>query len=143
LNDTPAEIYFNPDYTQGQATSVACGLRMLGQCERFFIGLGDQPSLTPADLVALLQAHTTDDPAKIAIPKHEGQRGNPIVVPDVLRNRLLADSRSPGCKKFTRQHPEHVRFLPLAEPGFYADVDTPAAYAALSTRPQEANLWAS
>jgi molybdenum cofactor cytidylyltransferase len=138
LKDTPAEIHFNSDYAQGQATSVACGLRMLGRCDRFFIGLGDQPSLTPSNLETLLQAHTTGDPGKIAIPQHEGQRGNPIVVPDGLRAELLADPRAPGCKKFTREHPEHVRFLPLAESGFYADVDTPAAYAALATRPQEA-----
>lgn len=140
LKDIPAKIHFNPDYAQGQATSVACGLQMLARCDRFFIGLGDQPSLTPSNLEVLLKAHSAEDPAKIAIPQREGQRGNPIVVPDRLRARLLMDPRAPGCKKFTREYPEHVRFLPLSDPGFYADVDTPAEYSALATHHQEAIL---
>ena len=137
LHGAPVTIHNNPDYANGQASSVACGLRGADNCDRLFIGLGDQPNLTTKDLAQLLDRHANGDPSKIAIPQHDGQRGNPIVVPAGLRAQLLADPRAPGCKKFTRNHPEHVQFHALPNPGFYADIDTPEAYQAVSESRQE------
>lgn len=131
------QTVFNPDFTDGQQTSVACGLRSAPEGAPVLIGLGDQPLLSSADLDALLLAHANADPARISIPMRDGKRGNPILIPNELRGRLLADPRSPGCKKYTRANPEHVQFLRLHNPGFYADVDTPEAYDAFSAKPYE------
>lgn len=133
LTDCDAQTIFNPDYANGQQTSVTCGLRAVSGDGPILIGLGDQPELTSNDLVDLLAAHRAADPSRISIPMVGHQRGNPIIVPRALQDRLLADPRSPGCKTFTRAHPEHVQFHALTSPGFYADVDTPAAYEALKT----------
>ncbi|MCG3267839.1 NTP transferase domain-containing protein [Yoonia sp. I 8.24] len=140
LRDCPAEICFNPDFVQGQVSSVVCGLRRAGAKGTLFIGLGDQPRLSPADLRQLIAAHAAIGGNKIAIPKWQGQRGNPIFIPENLRARLLEDPRAPGCKSFTRAHPEQVQFHALPNPGFYADVDTPAAYAALHSTFKEATV---
>lgn len=130
LSGSGADLIFNADFEQGQPTSVACGLRAGGGADQTLIGLGDQPLLTANDLGSLLAAHASGDPVRISIPAKGDRRGNPIVVPALLRERLLADPRSPGCRRFTRAHPEHVQFHPLDSPGFYADLDTPEAYAA-------------
>lgn len=137
LKGSGADTVFNPDFDQGQPTSVACGLRAATDCETILIGLGDQPLLTPGDIRSLLAAHTAADTARISIPALGQQRGNPIVVPASLRAQLLADPKSPGCKSFTRSHPNHVQFHPLTAPGFYADVDTPQAYAAFTATTPE------
>lgn len=131
LTDSGARTAFNADYAQGQPTSVACGLRAVNDAGAVLIGLGDQPLLTAGDIRDLLAAHTSADSQRISIPALDQRRGNPIVVPDVLRTRLLKDPRSPGCKTFTRAHPEHVQFHALSARGFYADIDTPEAYEAL------------
>lgn len=131
LEGSCAETRFNPDYVQGRPTSVACGLRAANDFEDILIGLGDQPLLTPDDIQSLLSAHAAADRSRISIPTVDQKRGNPILVPANLRARLLADPRSPGCKKFTRTHPEHVQFHQLASSGYYMDVDTPEAYTAL------------
>lgn len=131
LHGSAARIHFNPDFAQGQATSVACGLQHAEPARGLFVGLGDQPQLNSNDLVALIQAHDTANENKISIPLWNGQRGNPILIPPALRARLLEDPHAPGCRKFTRTHPEHVQFHDLSQRGFYADVDTPEAYAAL------------
>lgn len=133
LAGSDATTVFNPDYATGQPTSVACGLRHAPDAKALLIGLGDQPLLTADDLRALLKAHASADPSRISIPMRGAQRGNPIVVPSTLRARLLADPRAPGCKRFTREHPEHVQLHVLCEPGFFTDIDTPEAYAALTT----------
>ncbi|MBT0956596.1 nucleotidyltransferase family protein [Alphaproteobacteria bacterium KMM 3653] len=135
LKGTQATCIHNPDYAKGQASSVAAGLRAAGPATGLLIGLGDQPLLTIDDLRSLLWAHSRADPARISIPKQGEQRGNPILVPGILRPRLLADPAAPGCKKFTRSNPEHVQFHALPALGFYADVDTPEAYRALKYRP--------
>jgi molybdenum cofactor cytidylyltransferase len=131
LEGAPVTLFYNADYATGQATSVAVGLQAVPPCDRMLMGLGDQPQITSADIVALLAAHDRGDPTRISIPGEADRRGNPIVIPYGLRAKLLADPRAPGCKKFTRAHPEHVQFHPLPNVGLYADVDTPAAYDAL------------
>lgn len=131
LDGSGAQVVFNPDFAQGQPTSVACGLRHVPDGHDILIGLGDQPMLTPDDLRALLNAHYAA-PTRISIPMRDAARGNPIVVPSGLKVRLLADPKSPGCKKFTRENPDHVQFHALPMRGFYTDVDTPEAYDALA-----------
>ncbi len=133
LDGSDAQLVFNPDFAHGQPTSVACGLHHATHSHDILIGLGDQPLLTSDDLRALLAAHMQADPTRISIPMLDTQRGNPILVPAALRARLLADPRSPGCKKFTRENPDQVQFHALPAPGFYADIDTPAAYDALAS----------
>ena len=139
LAGSSARTVFNPDFAQGRSTSVVCGLRAVAPATDVLIGLGDQPLLTPADLRALLAAHRGGDPARISIPVREQKRGNPIVVPASLRTKVLSDPASPGCKKFTRAHPEHVRFLALPNAGFYTDIDTPDEYEALQQESRAAN----
>ena len=131
LRGTGARLIYNPDFELGQHTSVACGLRAIGPQDEILIGLGDQPLLQISDLTDLVAAHRAADQRRISIPANGNQRGNPILVPGTLHARLLTDPHAPGCKKFTRQHPEHVQFHTLTAQGFYADVDTPEAYAAL------------
>lgn len=128
-----ARTVFNPKFANGQPTSVACGLREAPGSMAVLIGLGDQPLLTGNDLRLLLTAHHAGDIDRISIPKQGDQRGNPIVVPAVLRELLLADEKSLGCKAFTRDHPEHIQFHELASVGFYTDVDTAESYEALKS----------
>lgn len=132
LKGCDVQTIYNPDFAEGQQTSVACGLRNIGDATQILIGLGDQPRLTAKDLTELLTVHKAADPARISIPMLGEQRGNPIVVSGILRARLLEDPRSPGCKKFTRANPDHVQFHALKGRGFYSDVDTPQAYDAIA-----------
>ncbi len=134
---TDATTVYNPSFSEGQQTSVTCGLRAAPESARFLIGLGDQPLLSTQDLQDLLDRHETN-PARITIPMNGDQRGNPIVVPAGLRRTLLADDQAPGCKKFTRNNPDHVQFHETDAPGFFTDVDTPQAYAALNSSALEA-----
>lgn len=128
----------NERFARGQPGSVAAGLAAAAPADHLLIGLGDQPLLRPDDLAALIAAHRAGDPGKITIPRRDGARGNPILVPSQRRADLTSDPARPGCMRFTRDHPEHVQFADLPAPGFYADVDTPADYAALSPALNEA-----
>lgn len=137
LDGSPAVTVFNPDYAQGQQTSVVCGLRAAKDDAVILLGLGDQPLLTSDDLRALLAAHAEGDGARISIPVQGPHRGNPIVIPVALRQRLLDDPKSPGCRTFTRALPDQVQFHEMQAKGFFADIDTPQAYREFAKRDVE------
>ena len=132
LKGVAARTVFNPDYAEGQATSVACGLRHVAQADAILIALGDQPLLTVEDVTALLEAHGAAASGRITIPYRGGDRGNPIVVPWSLRAALLQNPKAPGCRRFTRDNPEKVQRFETEAEGFFADIDTPGAYADLA-----------
>lgn len=132
LAGTLAQIVFNPDHLSGQQSSVICGLQAAEEADLLLIGLGDQPLLGVSDLLELLSAHHQSDQNKISVPVRGTERGNPIVVPASLRANLLGDPKGPGCRKFTRTHLDRVQLLQMSSDGFFTDVDTPEAYAALS-----------
>ena len=131
LDGSGAETVFSENYKVGQVNSVACGLQNAPDAKTLLMALGDQPYLQTKDLQALLAAHDAADPNRISIPQIGDMRGTPLVIPGALRARLLEDPRSPGCKRFTRENPEHVQFHALPARGFYDDIDTPEDYAAL------------
>ena len=122
----------NKDFAEGQPGSVATGLAVAQDKQLLLIGLADQPRLSPNDLKQLVDWHRTNDPMKITVPKLGAERGNPIVVPRNLRPRLTENPKRPGCMRLTRDEPDLVQFAPLSADGFYADVDTPEDYTALT-----------
>ena len=138
LAGLPVVFAHNETYAEGQPGSVATGLGVAPDAELLLIGLADQPRLRPDDLLQLLQWHRANDPARITVPKRTTRRGNPILVPRVLRPRLTENPNRPGCMRLTRDEPDLVQFAPLKSDGFYEDVDTPEDYAALMKTKAEA-----
>lgn len=130
---------FNPDFAEGQKTSVVTGLRAADHASDLFIGLGDQPSLNGDDLTWLLEMHRSDADEKITVPTRGEDRGNPILVPSALRARLLADRRNPGCHRFTRANPELVRPAETQRAAFFGDIDTPDDLDALNQKKRAAS----
>lgn len=124
----------NPDFAVGQATSVAIGLRTVFGADHVVVGLADQPWLCRRHLSDLIRIHIDAGGKKITVPYNGEDRGNPIIIPGSLVPALLQDDQNPGCAKFTRTRPDLVDLVPCSEHAYFKDVDTPADYAAISTR---------
>ncbi|MCR9110695.1 MAG: NTP transferase domain-containing protein [Rhodobacteraceae bacterium] len=131
LADAEIRKVSNSDYTKGQSTSVMCGLRAPKDARAVLIGLGGQPHLTSDDIQSLLTGHASADPKRISIATISRRRGNQIVVPVALRNRLLEDPQSPDRKTCTRSNPEHVQLHALGSCGCFTNIDTTVADNAL------------
>ena len=127
LADLPVNFVHNPNFAAGQQSSVVEGLRSQSHMCATLMGLGDQPLLRVENLVWLLHVHQRD-PLKVTVPYRCGQRGNPIVIPSDLRPMMLANPKSVGCRKFTRENPHLVTMVDTTSDGFFADVDTPEDY---------------
>ncbi|MDP2079501.1 MAG: nucleotidyltransferase family protein [Pseudotabrizicola sp.] len=125
LEGLPVHLVHNPDFADGQMTSLATGLRAVPDAAATLIALADQPLLDAASLDWLFTAFAGAGGTKITIPLRGEDRGNPIVVPLHLMPDLQADRRNPGCRKFTRDHPELVHWALTGNPAFFTDVDLP------------------
>lgn len=125
LRGTGCNTVLNPDFTDGQMTSVSAGLTHAPAAAKCLLALGDQPFLTACHLRALLQAHQQGAKGRITVPFHAGQRGNPIVIPAALRDRIIAGQTNLGCRHLTRTVPDIVHSYPTPDPAFVTDIDTP------------------
>jgi CTP:molybdopterin cytidylyltransferase MocA len=72
-----------PEWEEGQAASLRCGLAAVADADAVLVVLGDQPGLTAAAVDALLAAGGDDDAVRAA---YGGTPGHPVL----LRRPLLA-----------------------------------------------------
>lgn len=132
LRPTAARTAWNRDHATGMLSSVRCGLRAASEdAQAFLICLGDQPSIRPP-LVAALLRHFTEsvrDRRVILVPTHDGRRGHPILVGCDLREPVLTRFDDVGLRGLLGAYPDRVREVPVAQPGILRDMDHPQDYA--------------
>ena len=122
----------NPDYREGQPTSMRAGLKAVGgDCDAVLVALGDQPLLDARDLTGLLAAYEGSDETKIMIPFYGGERGNPIILPRAIVDEIGERPVNFGCRKFIESNPDKIAVYQAANDHFTQDIDTPEALAAL------------
>lgn len=122
----------NPDYASGLAGSLKAGLKAVpGDCDGAIILLGDMPQVTHAQIDSLLAAFV---PGRIVVPVHEGQRGNPVLWPREMFPRMLTLEGDAGARRLLQEFPGEVIEVEIADPGIFADIDTPEALDALRTQ---------
>lgn len=128
LDGLLVNLVHNPDFAQGQVTSIATGLRAVPEARATLVALADQPLLDAAALGWLFEAFAEAGGEKITVPLQGETRGNPIVIPHALMPDLLTDRQNPGCRKFIRDNPELVHWALTDNPAFFTDVDLPEDY---------------
>ena len=96
------------------------------------IALADQPLLTPADSTALL-ASFARHPAHICVPRHLGQRGNPVILPAIIARQLRDDASAPGPRAYMDANPGQIAWFEAPKAHFTSDIDTPQDAARLLT----------
>jgi molybdenum cofactor cytidylyltransferase len=120
----------NPRPEAGQGTSIAVGVGALpAGAEAALIALGDQPSLPPPVIPALLAAFRRGG-ASIVTPVYQGVHGTPVLFGAEVFGELRALGGDAGARSVVRARPDRVREVPFDLP-MPPDVDTPEDYARL------------
>jgi molybdenum cofactor cytidylyltransferase len=131
LNGLTVHMIKNPDYAAGQMASVTVGLRLSCWSDFTLIALADQPRLTSQMISELFSASQQPEAnEKIIIPMRSKERGNPIVVPALIRERIIREGTNLGCQGLLRKHPELIYPYHSDQEGYFVDLDTPEAYTA-------------
>ena len=89
----------NPHYTQGQLSSLVCGLGALSpDSEAAVVNLVDHPLIRTETIAALIASFRTD-PLPIIIAAHQGKRGHPVLFSRQVYAELLAAPLDKGAKR--------------------------------------------
>jgi CTP:molybdopterin cytidylyltransferase MocA len=115
----------NPDWEEGQSTSVRAGLlALVPEVRAAVVLLADQPLVGPGSVERLIAAFERG--AKVAVATYGGKRRNPVLfareVWPLLLQELAGDE---GARAFLRRWPDLVAEVPCDGVGDPADVDTP------------------
>jgi molybdenum cofactor cytidylyltransferase len=86
------------------------------------VALGDMPYVEVSTLRALADALAAG--AGIAAPVLDGRRGNPVGFSAIYLDTLLALRGDEGARRLLQSCP--VTEVPVADPGIFRDIDTPA-----------------
>ena len=108
------EVVSNPDFAEGQSTSLIRGLEALpAEIDGAVVMLGDQPLLAPGILDSLVAAFQVDCDAAV-LPRYADGPGNPILISKRLFPELVQITGDVGARKVLRRHGERVRRIDIS-----------------------------
>jgi molybdenum cofactor cytidylyltransferase len=118
----------NPDYQEGQSSSLKAGLHALNpDINAALFLLADQPSVDSETINQLIDAYQPDQ-TPILRPSFEGKSGNPVLMDKTVFPRLLELEGDQGGRGVFRFFQDRIREVPIQHRGIHADLDTSADY---------------
>jgi molybdenum cofactor cytidylyltransferase len=128
-------IVENPDPSREMLSSVQVGVAAAPPgVDRLVIALADQPRIRAEDVLRLLQ-HVGQEQAPaqqaikgIALPKHAGKRGHPIVFDARYRGEILSLGPEATLRDVIHGHIDDVVEVEFASDAFVRDIDTQEQY---------------
>lgn len=119
---------YNPDYAQGQSTSMKRGLAALPPDTAALFILGDQPHIPPALLRRIVEAYQQHD-APLVMPRaKDGTCGNPVLFAPLLFAELMRVEGDTGGRPVLRAHADDIHYVDVDSAAVFADIDTPQQY---------------
>jgi molybdenum cofactor cytidylyltransferase len=134
-----AEVVVASSPPPDMRASVELGLAHLANGPRstaLLLTPGDIPGLGPAEVARVIRA-SADSPGRIVVPRHQGRRGHPVLIPWALATEIPRLPPGVGVNALLARHPDAVLYLDGDDPGILADLDTPEDYRTWGTRPGE------
>lgn len=119
----------NRAWQRGRASSIRTAARQIpAAAETIVIAGVDQPAT--AEIIRKLLDHLQRRPdAQIAVPRHNGRNGHPLVFRATLLPELRQVSeRAQGLKAIRHRHATATTFLETDDPTVLLDLNTPADY---------------
>ena len=122
------EVIFNPDWQQGQLSSIQPAVRALAQVitDGVLLCPVDHPLVT-ANLVSKLIEQFYSSGKRIVVPKYAGRRGHPMIFSSQLYPELLAAPADVGARAVVWAHAGDVLEVPVEEAGVVLNLNDPEA----------------
>lgn len=124
-SDPRITLVENPDYAQGQLSSLKTGLAALTpEASAAMVHLADHPLVAAATFLAVAEAYRrTRGP--IVIARHAGRRGHPAIFDRSIFPELLAAPIGQGARAVVNAFPARIVYSDVDDPGVALDLDTP------------------
>jgi len=123
----PVTLVRNPRPDDGQVSSQRLGLAALGgKLDAVIVALADQPLINAQDISALIGAFKKRPAgASVVFPQVLGERGNPVMFSNEVREQILADGVNVGCRQWQNANAHSVAPFVTDNRRYRVDVDTP------------------
>jgi molybdenum cofactor cytidylyltransferase len=134
-SDLVARFVENPDYEQGQLSSLLAGLRVVDRpgVVATLVTLVDVPLVSSATVRAVIDRyHTTHAP--IVRPVRGAAHGHPVLIDRSLFDALRRADPAEGAKGVIRSNVSAAGDVAVDDDGAFADADTPEDYERLRER---------
>ncbi len=124
----PRMLVVNPDWQQGQLSSLQAALRSLPAAitDGILLCLVDHPLIT-RELIEELVEKFYATGKLIVLPIHNGRRGHPVIFSSRLYPELLAASVEAGARAVVRAHGGDVLEVPTVEEGVVLNLNDAVA----------------
>ena len=126
LDHLPLRLVHNPRFEEGMTSSIQTGISQ-ARGKGYMICLADMFLITPAEYILLKKAWEKQfaiDDHCIGIPGYQGEKGNPVILPCVLRSEILSHKEKDGCKEIVRNNSQHQLFISMPTNHILLDLDT-------------------
>jgi molybdenum cofactor cytidylyltransferase len=124
-------VVVNPDYADGQSTSLRVGLGAIDPLsEAVVFLLGDQPQVGPEIIDALI-ARFRGSGAPIVMPTYGGMPANPVLFASELFPELAVVTGDEGARAVVKRNSARVVRVAVSDGAPPRDVDTDDDYQAL------------
>lgn len=119
-------VVVNPDWRQGQLSSIQAAIRTIAADETAGIILSpvDHP-LVSAQLIARLIDAFDSSGQLIVLPIYHGRRGHPVIFAASLYAELLAASPAIGAREVVWAHAAELLEVPTEEEGVVLNINDP------------------
>jgi molybdenum cofactor cytidylyltransferase len=125
LEVDPAMIVLNPDWEEGQLSSIQTAIRSLPEgTEGMILSPVDHP-LVSANLISQLIRQFDENSKSIVLPAFRRQRGHPVIFRANLYDELLAASPDVGARQVVWAHPQDIEEVPTEEEGVVLNLNDP------------------
>ncbi len=124
LQHSKIQIEINPEFKQGQSTSLRAGLSIVkDHFAAVMFLLADQPMLNSGIINTLLEKIWGSN-KDICVPTTCGKRKNPTLFRHRLYDQLMAVKGDMGARQLIEKNPNHVLSVEIDDPLYFWDIDT-------------------
>jgi molybdenum cofactor cytidylyltransferase len=134
-SDLRARFVENPDYEQGQLSSLLAGLNVVDRpgVVATLVTLVDVPLISAATVKAVVDRYRTTRapvvrPVRGAEHHQHGQHGHPVLIDRKLFDAIRRSDPATGAKPVIRAYASAAGDVVVDDDGAFADADTPDDY---------------
>lgn len=130
ITDLKAPVVLNPQFSEGMAASIRCGVQyMMDKADHIILMVCDQPHVDAAHILSLIEKQKTSS-AKIVASFYADRKGVPALFHSTIFPELLALKGDVGARHIMEKYDTAVVPFPLG----VVDIDTAEAYKTLQNK---------
>lgn len=112
----------NKQAEDGMGSSIACGVKSLGDSEACLVALADMPFIKPETIKAMLQLFKNTQ--CIIAPRYKDKRGHPVLFSKHFFLELGQLNSDTGARDIIKNNHEYLLMVDVDDEGVIRDIDT-------------------